>query len=414
MGKRKSSRNALSKSALRAALSIENADRDRKPFWFESAKDSKEDIKEEGQKTTEESIIESICSKYLDGETVKQISKELDSTEYKIKKILIDNNIEIRPRGYNLKSKFREKELSQMGETDEIIETKEVSENVEESTDINEDIKETTEIIEEPVENTNTVDDNKDEKKLSTNSIVFCNREIKDDKLSRVEFNMFDNDIFIAGLVKDRHEIPFVNKFVFNTLTEKQFADPEYAEAKAKGFLNYYVRPKPTEPPKTLVVYCTGLQLALSALVSACAQLKVNLITMHYNPDTRQYMPQNTLTIFGKVPDISKISPLKLMEKTYNDVFTYNCSVKDLVATEDCMYIALHDDVNNNKSIILFNKDFPDDTAWNLFGECIKIMKSDDVATKKHNVMMGNIIISLAGYNWCDNICKSYNYKRTK
>ena len=83
------------------------------------------------------------------------------------------------------------------------------------------------------------VDDSnyEEEWKVIRKNVTFCGQEIKDNNYRKISFNMFENDIFVAGLCKGRHDIPMVNKYIFDTLSDKEFKNPIYLENRAKGFI---------------------------------------------------------------------------------------------------------------------------------------------------------------------------------
>jgi hypothetical protein len=168
-------------------------------------------------------------------------------------------------------------------------------------------------------------------------------------------------------------------------------------------------------PAKTLVLYCSGFALALSTIVKVCLQHKVNLLTMHWNPNTESYAPQNTIDIFGKVPTIDEISPLKSLETKYKSgVYLYGCKTKHLVEQEKCTFISLQDDYYPDRnSIVIFPREYPTDEIWRFYSEMIKISRNEGF-TKRQNIQLGFMNISLSGYVWGDVISRSYNSKSEK
>ena len=338
---------------------------------------------EEKEATTEEKI----CEDYNNGSTIKEIAQKFAITEYKARTILLNNGVKMRPRGFN---------LSKVNAT----------ENQEVAVEVKEEIN-----IKKPEESDSNV--------LPDDNFMFADQEFSNNKIKRMKFKNSDENVFFAGLVKDRHEIPFVDKYVFETLTQSNFNTPEYCENKAKGFINAYIKPDPSSGKfKTLVVYCTGLQLALSALVSVCAQLQVNLITMHLNAETKKFIPQKTLCIFGNdIPNVNGLihNPLKPLSERYGKIFTYDCTIEDLLQQEKCIYIkACYGEKyanENNSVIILSNKEFPEVEQWKLFGDLVQSMQKEDLPDKHHSVILGRINISMDGYQYGELITKSFNYR---
>jgi hypothetical protein len=319
---------------------------------------------------------------------------------------LKDNNVQCRHRGGSGKNKDAS--------------AKEVVENVIEDAP-NEIEEETTEAKEDPSFNIKvncqgggSFKGRKDELKSSNKTIIFCEQSYSNEKLNKIEFDKYSQDVVVAGLCKNRHDMP-VSRYVFDTLTEKEINDPKYIESRALGFINAYVRPKPTMPAKTLVLYCTGFALALSTIVKICVQNKVNLLTMHWNPTTQSYVPQNTLDIFGKVPTIDEISPLKGLENKYKGgVYLFGCKTKRLIEQGKCTFVSMQDDYYPDRnSIVLFPYEFPTDEVWKFYAEVIKMSRNEGFI-KRQFIQIGLMDVSLSGYIWGDVVSKSYNWRDEK
>ena len=338
-----------------------------------------------------------ICDAYTEGFNILDCAKKFNTTKYQVQKYLKLNNIQTRKRGCRV-----------VKNDDEIVEAADETvktdieatepEKVEKDIDTNMDQNEDSETKLEPTNNT----------------IVFCEQSFKNQKLDKLDFNKYSQDIFVAGLCRNRHDMP-VNKYIFDTLNEEEIDNPKYIESRALGFINAYVRPKPTMPAKTLVLYCTGFALALSTIVKVCIQNRVNLLTMHYNPHTNSYTPQNTVDIFGKIPTIDEISPLKGLEGKYKGgIYLFGCKTKHLVEQANCTFITLQDDYYPNRnSIILFPVNYPTTEIWELYSEMIKLSRNDGFV-KRQNIQLGFMKVSLSGYIWGDVISKSYNWKDEK
>lgn len=348
-----------------------------------------------------------ICDAYSeDGLNLLECANQFGITKYRVCKVLEDNNIQRRHRGGSGKNKDAS--------------AKEVVENVIEDAP-NEIEEETAEVKEDPSFNIKvncqgggSFKGRKDELKSSNKTIIFCEQSYSNEKLNKIEFDKYSQDVVVAGLCKNRHDMP-VGKYIFDTLTEKEINDPKYIESRALGFVNAYVRPKPTMPAKTLVLYCTGFALALSTIVKICVQNKVNLLTMHWNPTTQSYVPQNTLDIFGKVPTIDEISPLKGLENKYKGgVYLFGCKTKRLVEQGKCTFISLQDDYYPDRnSIVLFPYEFPTDEVWKFYAEVIKMSRNEGFI-KRQYIQIGLMDVSLSGYIWGDVVSKSYNWRDEK
>lgn len=430
-------KNAISKSELRAARRIEEA-RLKETTSSEQATNKTEVVKmtneiydlATGSKIDNSIIIENfrdgiytveqladkyeiddevilsilICDSYVnEGLTIMQCVTKYNVTKYFVTKVLKENNVTMRSGRKSVLN--TDKIVKEIKDVININIVEEAEKTIEEK--VVEEVK-----TEEPeVVEVNKSDSNV---KPNRNTIIFCDQEYSNDKLYRVQFNKYAQDIIVAGLCKNRHDMP-VSKYVFDTLNEKEIDDPKYIENRATGFINAYVRPKPTMPSKTLVLYCTGFALALSTIIKVCVQNKINLITMHWNPNTESYVPQTTIDIFGKVPQIDEISPLKGLDDKYRGgVYLFGCKNRQLVEKENCLFISLQDEKHPERnSIILFNLAFPNNETWRIYGEFIKMSRAEGFE-KRQNIQLGTISISMSGYVWGDVLSKSYNWRSEK
>ena len=319
----------------------------------------------------ENDVLETILCKEYETKSMFEIQNNYHISRLRLKDILIKHGIEIRNAG---NPNFGKKK----------VETQQIEE-----------------------QNTKT----KEKNVLSFN---FADQEFSYDKLRSIDPVSNDNHVCVAGLVNNRHEIKGIDKFIFEEVTNEELNDPSKLEGTVLSFLSDNFK---DDKDNTLILYCTGLQLVLSTVISVCAQLKINVITMHWNPDTKGYIPQETLCIFGKYPDIKKISTarnLRNIQDNYNRIYLYDCDVLDIMETKnvihiDCNFGSKIED-NIDSTIIIFNKEFPDAEVWSIFGDLIKSMQREDLSNKKHNVMIGKLTVTIGGYQFGDNIAKSYNY----
>ena len=346
-----------------------------------------------------------ICDAYLEGMSMTKCSEKFEISYRQVQNILKENNIKIRPKGFQKKTKNKDDdELAK-----EIINESDENENL-----ANQNNDDTSFSIKVNCQGGDSFKGKKDELKPSNKTIIFCEQSYSNEKLNKIEFDKYSQDVVVAGLCRNRHDMP-VNKYIFDTLTEKEINDPKYIESRALGFVNAYVRPKPTMPAKTLVLYCTGFALALSTIVKICVQNKVNLLTMHWNPHTDSYTPQNTVDIFGKVPTIDEISPLKGLENKYKGgVYLFGCKTKRLIEQGKCTFISLQDDYYSDRnSIVLFPYEFPTDEVWKFYAEVIKMSRNEGFI-KRQYIQIGLMDVSLSGYIWGDVVSKSYNWRDEK
>jgi len=83
------------------------------------------------------------------------------------------------------------------------------------------------------------------------------------------------------GLCVGRHEIPQVREYIFPN--ELDPLDLEGMEQQAKSKL---------AGASELILYVTGLTVALICVVNVCRELNIKLTLMHYNRDNGEYYPQ--------------------------------------------------------------------------------------------------------------------------
>jgi len=87
------------------------------------------------------------------------------------------------------------------------------------------------------------------------------------------------------GLIKGRHEIP-VESYVFGSIED--VTDVNAIESKAVYRLREVYR-----PGEQLVLYATGLTVALVAVLNAARSMQwLNCVVMHYDANTKSYYPQ--------------------------------------------------------------------------------------------------------------------------
>ena len=89
------------------------------------------------------------------------------------------------------------------------------------------------------------------------------------------------------ALCKGRHDMP----------SEVQGAifDCEVNPLDPNGLLREVIQSKKLENIDYLMLYVTGLTVALIAVMNACKMLGVRIMLMHYNKDTGEYYPQEVL-----------------------------------------------------------------------------------------------------------------------
>ena len=89
------------------------------------------------------------------------------------------------------------------------------------------------------------------------------------------------------ALCKGRHDMPSeVQGAIFDC--EVNPLDPD-------KLLKEVIQSKKLENIDYLILYVTGLTVALVAVMNACKMLGVRIMLMHYNKDTGKYYPQEVL-----------------------------------------------------------------------------------------------------------------------
>ena len=87
---------------------------------------------------------------------------------------------------------------------------------------------------------------------------------------------------YTYGLCRGRHDIPDVSDFLFDTQVNPLDVDT----------LTEHVRSELPEDCGQLVLYATGLTVALLAVVTICQQRDIGLTVMHFDRDSGEYYPQ--------------------------------------------------------------------------------------------------------------------------
>lgn len=89
------------------------------------------------------------------------------------------------------------------------------------------------------------------------------------------------------ALCKGRHDMPSeVQGAIFDC--EVNPLDPD-------KLLKEVIQSEKLENIDCLILYVTGLTVALIAVMNACKMLGVRILLMHYNKDTGKYYPQEVL-----------------------------------------------------------------------------------------------------------------------
>lgn len=88
------------------------------------------------------------------------------------------------------------------------------------------------------------------------------------------------------GLCKGRHDIPQVERYVFDTIDDP--TDVGYLHNVAYDVIAGLDTNK-------IHLYVTGLTVALVEVINVCRELECELTLYHFDRDTNSYFPQNVL-----------------------------------------------------------------------------------------------------------------------
>ena len=135
-----------------------------------------------------------------------------------------------------------------------------------------------------------------------------------------------------CGLVDNRHEGIPTTLFVYSNITETQMFDYTHLYDRAKEFVQDNIGiDENGVPERDMVLYATGLQCALAAVVRACYTYKVNLYIMHFSNRNKKYYKQ---VVFNEFNDHILRAPNEIkgvLGVTCNKAYTYKTNVNDFV-----------------------------------------------------------------------------------
>ena len=213
----------------------------------------------------------------------------------------------------------------------------------------------------------------------SVSRIISSYRSLIEDKKENVVIlnnNVFDPKKIVVvddttsvklGLVADRHDMGPINDFVFESLDETLMFDYARQYVIAEEAIKKHI----DGGNKSLVIYATGLQSALTTVIKVCNDLNVPLTIMHYNTKEHTYIPQ-----------IVSESPNKLIIPSEFDgilsrgveVNIYNCTLEDVVKKKyeipevtECWYDLPLGKPNRTQTKIKTTIFLDGDIAWQYF-----------------------------------------------
>lgn len=95
--------------------------------------------------------------------------------------------------------------------------------------------------------------------------------------------------VYEIGLIRGRHEIPGIDKYVFEGEIEDPSDIPAIRYTAYENIGNIPI--KYTD----IKLYVTGLTPCLVEVINACRYFKFDLTLMHFNPKTNDYYEQEVI-----------------------------------------------------------------------------------------------------------------------
>ena len=237
----------------------------------------------------------------------------------------------------------------------------------------------------------------------SVSRIISSYRSLVEDKKENVVIlnnNVFDPKKIIVvddttsvklGLVADRHDMGPINDFVFESLDETLMFDYARQYVIAADAIKKHIN----GGNKSLVIYATGLQSALTTVIKVCNDLNVPLTIMHYNTKEHTYIPQ-----------VVSESPNKLIIPSEFDgilsrgveVNIYDCTLEDVVKKKydipevtECWYDLPLGKPNRTQTKIKTTIFLDGDIAWQYFK-----LRCEEM-TEQKSVFLNYAMISSGG-----------------
>lgn len=214
----------------------------------------------------------------------------------------------------------------------------------------------------------------------------------------------------ICGLVDGRHDMP-TNKYIFDSVSKSNMFDYEFQEKKCKEFILENIPFVNRVAAKSLVVYVTGLQCVLAALIKVTAELKVNLVLNHFNSDNGGYVSQVIWNKFNlETPEGYKFVK-RFRESPEHNLFTYDTSLDELLKLND-FYVISKYEVRGKGNVVscdrVFVKDF--NNLWSIYPTFVSQINANN------NKCLAVNIFSVKKFNdgkylFDDKICQAYNKK---
>ena len=214
----------------------------------------------------------------------------------------------------------------------------------------------------------------------------------------------------ICGLVDGRHDMP-TKKYIFDSVSKSDMFNYEFQEEKCRNFITENIPFVNGVAAKSLVVYVTGLQCVLAALIKVTAELKVNLVLNHFNSDNGGYVSQVIWNKFNlETPEGYKFVK-RFQESPKHNLFSYDASLNELLKLNEFYVISKYEKRKTNivSCDRVFVKDF--NNLWNIYPTFVSQINSDTNRSLSVNIYLVKKSDKNGKYLFDDKICQAYNKK---
>lgn len=250
-----------------------------------------------------------------------------------------------------------------------------------------------------------------EEQKQPELNLVAVNKNMEQDNtpvLRKIRCDAY----LICGLVDGRHDMP-TNKYIFDSVSKSNMFNYEFQEEKCRNFITENIPFVNGVAAKSLVVYVTGLQCVLAALIKVTAEMKVNLVLNHFNSDNGGYVSQVIWNKFNlETPEGYKFVK-RFRESPDHNLFSYDAPLNELLTLNEFYVISKYEKVKRNGNIVscdrVFVKDFSN--LWNIYPTFVSQINSDKNRSLAVNIYLVKKSEKNGKYLFDDKICQAYNKK---
>lgn len=161
-----------------------------------------------------------------------------------------------------------------------------------------------------------------------------------------------------VSMVADRHFMPIDTYIFTKSLDSELICDYDEQEKIVEQYIKSNISFQNGIPDKDLVVYATGIQSVLAAIIKTCLKLKVNLDIKHYYYKENGKDEYLTQTVFDNFVSLAKnnkykIGEAKCLNSLYadNKLYFYGCKENDFVNMKDKekFYVISFNDISDIK-----------------------------------------------------------------